>query len=44
VVTKFNAAVVFVHGADNHSKATSRADLEWTWNELFEPSAYGTDQ
>lgn len=30
VVTSFNSTAVFVrYGADRHSKATSRADLEW---------------
>ena len=31
VITSFNDHRVFVrYGADTHSKATSRADLEWT--------------
>ena len=30
VITSFNATSVFVrYGADKHSKATSREDLEW---------------
>jgi hypothetical protein len=30
VITSFNAHAVFVrYGADKHSKATGRADLEW---------------
>jgi hypothetical protein len=30
VITSFNTVAVFVrYGADRHSKATSRADLEW---------------
>lgn len=31
VITSFNDAVIFVrYRGDNHSKATSREDLEWT--------------
>jgi len=30
VITSYNAAAVFVrYGSDQHSKATSREDLEW---------------
>jgi hypothetical protein len=30
VITSFNIVMVFVrYGADKHSKATARADLEW---------------
>jgi hypothetical protein len=30
IITSFNDSVVFVrYGTDMHSKATSRADLEW---------------